>query len=271
MFVFAGRRPNIELQLPFIHRILEQHPEVEYHLWNQARNPTDNQYLRTISGDRITVKNDFYNPNDPTLHFNNIYRHYTDGAYRDCLFVKLDDDIVFIETGRFEQFVAAIPGDAVLSAKTVNNGACTPTEPGLHAGFKKLRIPLLDVHQHFPFAEMCHNYFFDHWPTMINQPTQLIPTDGWLSINLIGYTWQLGRQFTPLLRTPSPSHIAGRNFPPQARLGDEGLINTLPRFIFQGMTACHLSFGPQLANAGEAPFTKMRQRYAEIGQKYLTC
>lgn len=37
LFVFAGRRPNMELQLPFARRILEEHPNTEYHVWNLAR------------------------------------------------------------------------------------------------------------------------------------------------------------------------------------------------------------------------------------------
>jgi hypothetical protein len=238
-----------------------------------ARLPADNRYLRTIEGDRITVINDFYDPNHGHAHFDKIYRHYTDPQYQGFQFVKLDDDVVFIETDRFADFLDAIPlrGDVILSAKVVNNGACTPTEPGLWDGFASIGIPLLDVHKHYVYADISHNYFFDHWPDMVGQPVKLIHTEDWLSINLIGYIWEMGFQFSPLLRTRSPRHIAGRDFTHHSFLGDEGVVNMFPRFIFQGMTACHLYFGPQLAQGGEKPFDKMRQRYAEIGQKYLTC
>jgi hypothetical protein len=271
IFCFGGRKANMELQLPLIRRILDENPNVSYDLWNMARLPADNRYLRTIEGDRITVINDFYDPNHGHAHFDKIYRHYTDPQYQGFQFVKIDDDVVFIETDRFSDFLDAIPlrGDVILSAKVVNNGACTPTELALLEGFTAIGIPLLDVHKHYVYADMSHSYFFDHWSNMIGQPVKLIPTEDWLSINLIGYTWETGFQFSPLLRTRSPHHIAGRYFQHHSFLGDEGVVNMFPRFIFQGMTACHLSFGPQLAEAGEKPFDRMRQRYAEIGQKYL--
>ena len=41
MFCFGGRRANMELQLPFVRRILDEHTDVEYHLWNLARNAED--------------------------------------------------------------------------------------------------------------------------------------------------------------------------------------------------------------------------------------
>jgi len=269
MYVFAGRRPNMELQMPFIYRILDEHPNVEFHVWNLSHTMHDSLFLRTIEGDRITVINDY--SNIPHARFNAVYRHYCDPKFSGYKFVKLDDDVVFIESGRFGDFLTAIADDVILSAKVVNNGACTPTEPGLWRGFEMLGIPLLDVHKHFPYAYVSHNYFFDHWPDMVEQPIELISTQDWLSINMIGYTWATGCRFAPLLRTPSPPHIAGRDFAPHQRLGDEGVANMFNRQIFQGMTACHLYFGPQLEQAGEEPFVKMRQRYAEIGQKYLSC
>ncbi|OTR07280.1 hypothetical protein B9M83_09230, partial [Mycobacteroides abscessus] len=56
LFVFAGRKANMELQVPYIKRILAEHPNVEYHVWNLARDPKDAEYLQTITGERITVR-----------------------------------------------------------------------------------------------------------------------------------------------------------------------------------------------------------------------
>jgi hypothetical protein len=270
IFCFAGRKENMELQLPLIRRILAEHPEAEYHVWNLARNDEDNQYLRTIEAERITVINEFYG-DDSWRRFDDVYRHYATPEFADRLFVKVDDDVIFIETGRFSEFIGAVDTnrDAVVSAKVVNNGACTATEPGLWRCFEDLALPLLDVHLSGGYAEMSHYYALDNWSDMIGQPLQLIPTEDWLSINLIGYDWDMGARMASSLGTPTPSSIAGRSFSNDTRLGDEGLVNTMPRLILQGFLACHLYFGPQRQHLTDDLLADFRKRYAVAGQLYL--
>jgi hypothetical protein len=41
IFCFAGRRANLEIQLLFIRRVLADHPDAEYHVWNLARTEED--------------------------------------------------------------------------------------------------------------------------------------------------------------------------------------------------------------------------------------
>ena len=122
LFVFAGRKPNLELQLPMVKRILEDHPNVEYHIWNFARVEKDREFIKTISGDRITVWNGpadagFSSPIPTSVpgakqfgagEHNAAYKYYSQTKFSDHLFVKVDDDIVFLETARFGKFVDAI-------------------------------------------------------------------------------------------------------------------------------------------------------------------
>lgn len=272
LFVFAGRRANMELQLPFIHRILNDHPETQCHLWNLARRPEDNEYLRTLhlrhDQERLIVINDFHGP-DPWKRMGDVYRHYTDDQYRDSLFVKMDDDVVFIESERFGEFVKSIDTNrnSVISAKVINNGACTLLEPGLRGEFESLGIPLLDAHLSAEYAEMSHRYLFNHWTELVGQQPQLIPTPEWLSINLIGYDWAMGKRIAQTIGTPSPRHIAGREFRRIDRMGDEGVVNTLPRTVCQGFLAAHLSFGPQ--KLPDTTWDELRALYAEVGAQYL--
>lgn len=273
-FTFAGRRANMELQVPMMRRVLELNPDVDWHIWDLARDREDSRYLRTIEGDRIRVCTQFAGEN-PWERFDDVYRHYAHDDFRDHLFVKLDDDVVFLEAGRFSNFVAAIAANrgTVLSAKVINNGACTPTEPGLWNRYDRLRprIRLLDVHTSARYAEIAHQYFFDNWADLLEQNLELIPTEDWLSINVIGYDHAMARRFTELLGTPPPKWIAGRRFVPQRhRLGDEGMVNTLPRSIVQGFTACHLYFGPQAQRLTADKLDGFRKQYAEIGELYLS-
>jgi hypothetical protein len=64
-----------------------------------------------------------------------------------------------------------------------------------------------------------------------------------------------------------PAHIAGREFNPKGRIGDEGIANTLPRMIFRGFSAVHLTFGPQLFS--DEQLMLWRKGYAALGNRYL--
>lgn len=274
LFCFAGRRQNMELQLPLVRRIIDQNPDVEYHVWNLAHTEDDAAYLQTIEGERITVIKDFHQ-DKPWRRFNDVYAHYAGPGFRDCTFIKIDDDVVFVQADRFGEFVAAVadnPG-RIISAQVVNNGACTPTDPGLWAGFKALDpLRLLDVHKSAAYADAGHSYFHDNWRDMTAQPIEVVPTEDWLSINLIGFDWptmcaiaeRVGRPHGPRF-----ANIAGRRFGAQSPIGDEGMCNTLPRSIVKGFVACHLSFGPQLKDATDDQVSLWRKQYAQIGREYL--
>jgi 3-dehydroquinate dehydratase len=276
LFAFWGRRDNVEIQLPFIRRILAENPEVEFHGWDLCRDPADSKYLRTIEGDRITIQTAFYGPPASRGQVR-VWRHYTASHYRDCTFVKIDDDCLFIETSKFGDFVQSVNDNpnSVVSALTINNGASTPHIPALWDIFQQLDIPLLDVHLSAEYAQRCHEWFHTHWQTLTDQPTQLIPSQTWLSINFIGYRWAMGQKIATLLGTRSPSDIADRTFPRRNangrivghRVGDEGAVNMFPRLINTGMAVAHFTFGPQHFTDDVA--AELRAGYAEVARQYL--
>jgi hypothetical protein len=265
LFTFAGRQPNMKLQAPLMHRILEEHPNARWDIWNLARTTLDAVYLQTLSGQRVRVFNQFWR----ARAYEAVYRYYARPRYRDTLFVKCDDDIVFIQTGRFGDFVDAIRGDTVTSALTINNGASTHAHPALWQHFTtRMRIPLLEVHTHAGFAHLCHVYFHEHWRDMLAEPVQLVDTEDWVSINMIGMTQPTLAALAEQLGTPSPLFIAGRDFQRTDKLGDEGAVNTMPRKILRGFTAAHLGFGPQQPTIEQ--FDRWRAGYADIAADYLS-
>jgi hypothetical protein len=267
LFIFAGREANMRLQMPFLRRIVEQNPNVQVDIWNLARLPEDAEYLQTLGGERISVRNEFYRDADG---WNAVWRYYAHPRFEQHLFVKIDDDVVFIETDRFAELVEAAkahPG-AVTSAQVVNNGACTRTHRGLWSTFARLDLPLLDVHLSNAYAQRIHEYFFSSWDAMVHQPVELVPSGDWLSINLIAMDHSSVAFIAKTVGTPSPAHIAGRDWQPGTICGDEGAANMLPRYILTGMVAGHLTFGPQYVTTeqGEA----WRAVYESIGTRYLT-
>lgn len=264
----AGRRANMELLLPFLRRILAENPETELHIWDVARRPDDHAWLGTVWGERITLIGDFYGYPEREA-FVEIYRHYADEAYKDALFVKVDDDIVFIETKRFPQFVGAIRAypDAIVSADTINNGACATLEPRLAAMFPDMESIALEAYQSADFARASHDWFFDELP-VIDAPMMAFLVKDWLSINLVGWTWATGANLSARLGQKPPDRIAGRRIT-QKRMGDEGAANTMRRIVLQGFTAAHLSFGPQHKQLPESYWQETRKQYQEIGKQYL--
>ena len=285
MFIFGGREANIRLALPYYERILRDNPDTDIHLWDLARNPADSKYMRSITGiDRLTVRTEFTPTNGKASRAQTrVWRYYAGPGYQDCMFFKGDDDLAFLETNRFADFIdtAARYPKHVVSALTVNNGASTPHIPALAQWFLDSDIPLrndslLDVHLSADYAEACHQWFITNWQTLIDSQG-LIPTTDWVSINAIAMTHSTLQRIARLLDTQHPKVVAGRQ---QRILGDEGAANMQPRIIHKGFIAGHLTFGPQcdpkrperepgvrILTPNE--LTKFRKGYADIAEQYL--
>ena len=281
LYTFWGRRENIAAQLPFIERILDENPSLEFEGWDLARDPEDSKYIRALpTRDRFRIRTEFYNPVKAAFGQSQVWRCYASPEYQNTVFAKLDDDVTFIETAGFPSFLDAATAnpDAVISALTVNNGCSTRHIPALWNIFEQLDLPgdktpypelakLLAVHRSTEFAERCHRWFHTNWRELINQVPQLIPTDDWLSINAIAYTHQVGRRIAKRIGKPSPERVvAGR---PQRILGDEGSANRQPRYIHTGMVCGHLTFGPQQRAAAPGQVDEWREMYADMAQQYL--
>lgn len=269
VFAFWGRQANVELQLPFIERILDENPHVQFHGWNLANTMADDAYLRSIpKRERFTVRHDFAGLG-AQRRLNRVWRHYTAQAFNRTLFVKLDDDVVFLQTDGFDRFVNAIeahPG-TVLSALTINNGASTQLLPELWSDFVALDIPLLDVHMSNEYACAAHGFFFDRWRDVLNSTNAVMPVETWLSINCIGMTYNSLCLAAAAIGKRSPPQIADRHWRPATRIGDEGAVNLQLRAVFPGFTVAHLSFGPQ--DLTDSQLAGWRARYAEIADEYL--
>ncbi|QZT61258.1 hypothetical protein [Mycolicibacterium austroafricanum] len=283
IFAFWGRQENVELQLPFIQRILAENPDAEFHGWDLCRDRQDSRFLRTIKGDRIQVKTQFYsNDGRASRGQVKVWNHYTDPSYQNTVFVKLDDDDVFLETEGFRAFIEAAqnnPGH-VISGLTVNNGASTRHIPDLWEGMQTLPSPdeneaaqgkpmeLLDAHLSVEFADMCHRWFHTNWETL-TQGEGTVPTEDWVSINAIAMSWPVLHCISSLIGRVPPTEIAGRFFTPRNRIGDEGAANMLPRLICKDFVVGHLNFGPQLRQMDDAVLTELRKLYTDISSQYL--
>lgn len=271
LFMFAGRQGNMDINLPMFYRIVEENPRVQFHIWDLARDPADADYLKVIADERrerVEVCRQFSGPRAPRC-MGKVWQHYTSPRYREAVFVKVDDDIVFVQTEHFAAFVEAVEANPtkILSAEVVNNGACTEFMDPVWDQFIGLDIPLLDVHESNEYATMSHRYLVDNWRELCARPTSVANIETWLSINFVGMNWELLCRLTGKLGRVAPEWIADRQWKPGARIGDEGAANIYPRAVMRGFTVGHLGFGPQ--DLTEAQENSFRARYAKIGAEYL--
>lgn len=292
-FVFAGREANMEVQRPYINRLLETYPRAEYHVWNLTRNDEDDRYVRGLDdGGQVRVfnhlhdgKNDWPGPCRKKLprprwcgcpecrpgQFEEVYDFYVRSpelSGEGTVFVKLDDDIVFIETDRFGEVLDVLDRhpEAVVSANVVNNVVSAMHDPRFRLVAARRFGPTnqrewFDLHADADFARFSHDWFLDAgvsprtWPATV---TRAIPGER-ISINTIAFTYATLQRINAVIQHPR-----------SRRLGDEGAIvhNFLPRITTTFRTA-HLYFGPQRVNMTEAELDDYRARYAALAQEYL--
>jgi hypothetical protein len=148
--------------------------------------------------------------------------------------------------------------DSIISADTINNGACNTLHPALGGC-------ALNTHEHNSCAERAHTWFIQHWREACTTEPVLTPAPFWLSINAVAMTWPVLRAVTRLLKTPAPPTIAGYSHG-RATYGDEGAANTMPRLILSGVMAAHLDFAPQEATVEQRE--RWRAGYADLLSAY---
>jgi hypothetical protein len=119
----AGREKYLRL---LSHYILRSPDVAEWHLWDNCRNESDRAYLRTLaaSDPRCKLKQ-LPGANGGFAIIGSFFR-FCDNP--DAFYVRLDDDIVFIEDGLFKKFLEralAERGKAIWFAPIIiNNAIC---------------------------------------------------------------------------------------------------------------------------------------------------
>lgn len=309
-FVFAGREANMELQWPYIERLLEMYPNMEYHVWDLTRNVEDHNYLDGRFSNihpRVKVFDHLWqgpNENEVCLKrqrrprscacwecrpapFEEVYAWYANASirfieqgdavaadqgvspYADVTFVKLDDDIVFIETERFDEILALLAErpNAVVSANVVNNVVSAKHDEDLRPIVEKTYRPhtfkaWFDLHADVNFGLLSHKWFLGHYRELLD-PDRPVEIDRCLpgekpSINFIAMTYPT---LCRVNRTVQEWHT---------RLGDEGAINHnfLP-WITLSFRVAHLYFGPQRVGM-DKEIDGLRQDYATLSKEYLS-
>lgn len=304
LFVYAGREPNLVVQRPCLDRLLRDWPGLTVELWNLTRNDEDDAYVRGLHDPaaRVIVRNELHQgKNDWPIGcrrrakrqrwcgcrdcrpapFEEPYRLYAnDPSYAGSAFVKLDDDVVFLETDRFGDLFAVLDDhpNAVVSAGVVNNVVSAKHMPDLRRLIESVYPDLdsqkawFDLHADGDFARISHDWFLREAETAWERGRDTIRTpDGTSavveralpgerpSINCVAFTHATMQLLSATMHSPR-----------FAKMGDEGSIcqNFLPR-IALSFRAAHLYFGPQRIQMTDEELDAYRARYADLIAEYL--
>ncbi len=281
IFVFAGREYCMNLQLPYIIKILNEYPDSEYHVWNFARNENDNQYLNTLPSkhDRIKIFNDYYEGPNPikectkkpnhicycekcrTGKWSEPYKFYSSDEYSDCLFLKLDDDIVYMDLDGFGSYLKTIKDnpECVISANVINNGVCAYFDPIIKEKVISNRLILKEdkfnkwfiLCVDYNFLNLCHDMFLSNEYTKVENIIAF--TDSKISINTIGFNHNIMCEVGGIL-----SKLADK-------IHDEMVFSHHTTvLIYQNFITSHLHFSDQNAKMSEDVKKTYIQKYKEL-------
>lgn len=295
LFIFAGRRANLEVLMPYLDRILDDRPEAELHLWDLTRNPVDQSYVRRLEGaheGRVRVLTHLHTgfkclyPSGAVRRrgwpvctcinhkppYEQPYRYYAERSeYNDTVFVKMDDDVLFLETESFDDLVAPLTEypNRVVSASVVNNAVCAKYQRFASETANKFAVgdpedPDNDrrwwaLHTDPDFARWTHWMFLDSPQSVHESAPKYIRTRPGeaISINCIAFTHQTMKRLACW-------------FANDERLGDEGAVDRMLPWICTSFRAAHLTFGPQDKAMQLLELASIRDRYTILAKEYLT-
>lgn len=138
LFCPGGRKNILNIQLLYLLKILDLDIVFEYHIWDFSWNKEDSDYISQLNNihPKIKIKNSpFINASrageiasKQFAYF--LCDYYTFEKYNEYVFIKLDDDVCFIDIHNFEKFVdGRIKSNAFLySANVINNNFLSGNE-----------------------------------------------------------------------------------------------------------------------------------------------
>lgn len=132
--IFAGREDRMSILMYYINQALYQNKLDEVHLWDYTRKESDSLWIDTLKTDKIKVfkpdrtKIDF-NCNGTMYKVDNfslVWKEYLDEKYANDSFLKLDDDIVYLDIDRLDElFIFVEKNDTLWTTPIVVNNSLT--------------------------------------------------------------------------------------------------------------------------------------------------
>jgi hypothetical protein len=121
---FAGRRRYLEVLTTYVNELLDKGLVDEFHLWDYTRDPEDAKWIQ-----ENCQKYKIFEVQDKST-WKEYYEYYGNLKWTDpmAIYIKCDDDIVFIDVEAFKGFIhnrIENPNNLLAFPSIVNNGVST--------------------------------------------------------------------------------------------------------------------------------------------------
>lgn len=261
---FAGRRRYMKILSKYINILINKGLVDEFHIWDFSWEIDDEIYLEELARFDKTL---LMKPNNKKS-WGEYYRYYTRDRFPDpdTVIIKCDDDIVFIDTDAFSDFIAKRREDrcSLLHSASVVNGSVTSLIQNHHDFLPKDKFSesdLLHILHSDTVPAMIHDFFLANSCSIIENARQL---RGVLYNIDINYPTQLSINFVAILAKDldlfqssdldiHDEEALGLNMPKAL-----GRCNT----VNMGFIVCHSAFlGQRLAGFDDSPYL---EKYANL-------
>lgn len=285
LICFAGRKKYLDIQIKYILKLLNENCSMEYHLWNFSRNHQDNIYLQGLVKlhDRIKIFNDYYEGDNKNLTCNKKvgvicncikcrvgkwsepYKFYKNKIYENSIFIKLDDDIVYMTINKINYFIECIKNNPnkIVSSNVINNSICAIYNEEIKK--KLFDNNLINYNSSFRdywfkltinklFFNLSHDYFIEKFNNNnLNLENTLIYTNKTrFSINNIGFTYDVMCKIANLLKN-------------EVGMNDESIISdNFNILICNSFISVHFYFSDQRSQLSDEEEIKYLNFYKNI-------
>jgi len=103
LFVFAGRKDRMTILTTYLKELLAKELVDYIHIWNFARNENDFKWVKSLQDTQNQIV--VFTPGtfsdlaeNPQILYREAYQFYSNPFFYNSLFIKCDDDIVYIDT-----------------------------------------------------------------------------------------------------------------------------------------------------------------------------
>jgi len=260
---FAGRQANMEIGLQYTDKLYAQGDIDEFHIWDFARDECDRIWLPSVAKNRPYIK---FITSEKKLKWSDYYTYYTEGRFPNHVIVKIDDDIIFLDTKQFALYIQKTlqyqDECLMMFPSIVNNGVCAYYQQ--QHGYIPISVGEFPydcfcgkLWDSGPLCQNLHSYFTNNWKDWIQKSrdsNRLIvhQIGNRISINFFAVTSKNLRIFE-LVQYREDEHVLSVEATARYRK---------PLFIDEGFTVAHLTFCRQRETGADEP--KIRDMYRKV-------
>lgn len=249
--IFAGRKRYLDCLFPYLQKCIAKNLIYEVHLWDYTHTSEDSDFLKEYSN--MYPKFIYFKPILELLEWKEYYLYYSKADFEDDdIIIKCDDDIVYIDIEKMDDFLQSIDSTHIYIPNIINNDVCAYIQTNLgvanfinqdeiYSNYGKDSVPFTSWKngwfRQFEKAKQCHELFLQY-PEKFTITSPQIPWNGRFSINFFAGKFAFIHKLYSLFSSGNYNDEEFISFCGLRRLKTQSII--IPSFI-----VVHFSFRHQ--------------------------